>query len=137
MMTTKWLPVVGWEGSYEVSDDGDVRSIDREVTDGNRTRTFRGRQLRAASTPRGHRYVTLSREGRTKTRLVHHLVLEAFVGPRPPGHEACHGNGLPEDNRRRNLRWDTRSSNVRDSVRHGTHNKLRHNRIPSPKGTAA
>ncbi|MDP7729539.1 HNH endonuclease [Mycobacterium sp. TY813] len=53
---------------------------------------------------------------------MHHLVLEAFVGPRPPGLEGCHGNGDPADNSVANLRWDTRSANVFDSVRHGTHN---------------
>jgi hypothetical protein len=48
---------------------------------------------------------------------VHLLVLEAFVGPRPPGLEGCHANDIKADNRLVNLRWDTRKSNTRDKVR--------------------
>lgn len=51
---------------------------------------------------------------------VHRLVLEAFVGPCPPGMECCHNNGNPADNRLENLRWDTRSANCLDAVQHGT-----------------
>jgi len=54
-------------------------------------------------------------------KLVHRLVLEAFAGPCPDGMEACHGDGDPTNNRRLNLRWDTRSSNQLDTVRHGRH----------------
>ncbi len=51
---------------------------------------------------------------------IHHLVLEAFVGPRPDGMEACHNNGDRFDNRPSNLRWGTRSSNRIDSYNHKT-----------------
>lgn len=47
---------------------------------------------------------------------VHHLVLAAFVGPRPVGMEACHQNDEPTDNRLVNLRWDTRKANAEDAV---------------------
>jgi hypothetical protein len=52
------------------------------------------------------------------------MVLEAFVGPCPPGLECCHGNGVGTDNWVENLRWDTHTENVLDSVRHGTHNNV-------------
>lgn len=55
----------------------------------------------------------------TKRYRVHHLVLEAFVGPRPPGYHGCHNNGERLDNRPENLRWDTVTENNRDIVRHG------------------
>ena len=48
------------------------------------------------------------------------LVLEAFVGPMPTGHHACHGDGNPRNNCLSNLRWGTVSENVMDAVRHGT-----------------
>ena len=48
-------------------------------------------------------------------------VLEAFVGPCPPGLEACHGNDVADDNRLENLRWDTRTENQLDRVRNGIH----------------
>lgn len=52
------------------------------------------------------------------TKKVHHLVLEAFHGPRPTGLHGCHNNGDPLDNRAGNLRWDTQSGNMRDFHRH-------------------
>lgn len=57
------------------------------------------------------------------TRMVHRLILEAFVGPCPPGMEACHWNGNPTDNRLENLRWDTPQENTNDKYRHGTMQK--------------
>jgi hypothetical protein len=60
-------------------------------------------------------------QGRSASKKIHTLVLEAFVGPRPPGLVACHGNGDHFDNRLRNLRWGTYSDNAYDQVRHGTH----------------
>lgn len=53
------------------------------------------------------------------TAFVHRMVLLAFVGPCPRGMEACHNNGQPGDNRVENLRWDTRSNNLYDRIRHG------------------
>lgn len=51
---------------------------------------------------------------------VHVLMMEAFVGPRPPGHYVCHNNGDPADNRLENLRYDTPKGNSADASRHGT-----------------
>lgn len=69
----------------------------------------------------GYLRVDLYRGGRHHWKLIHRLVLEAFIGPCPDGMEACHNNGDRTDNRLENLRWDTRSANQKDAVRHGTH----------------
>lgn len=114
--TEQWLPVVGYEGYYEVSDHGRVRSIDRRVADG---RTFRGRMLAHWVRDSGHHIVTLSVGGAHAQRYVHVMVLEAFVGARPDGYEGCHYDGTPANNRLANLRWDTASANAYDAVRHG------------------
>lgn len=112
-----WLPVVGFEGIYEVSDHGRVRGIDRAGSDGRR---LAGRILRQKVHPvSGHRLVGLWR-GQETTRSVHRLVLESFVGPVPDGHEVCHNNGVPDDNRLENLRYGTRSENQLDRTRHGS-----------------
>lgn len=65
--------------------------------------------------------VTLCREfGNQVNRQVHHIVLEAFVGPCPPGMEACHNDGNSLNCSASNLRWDTRRNNLADRRRHGT-----------------
>lgn len=56
-----------------------------------------------------------------KSRLVHRLILEAFIGQCPKGQECCHSDGNGFNNKLNNLRWDTHSSNVRDAVKHRTH----------------
>ncbi len=54
-------------------------------------------------------------------RLVHRLILEAFVGPCPRGKESCHfPDRNPTNNRLENLRWDTHAANGRDMALHGT-----------------
>lgn len=69
----------------------------------------------------GGRYQVALHDGTGRVdRLVHHLVLEAFVGPCPPGMEACHWDGDPSNNALSNLRWDTHQSNMDDKSRHGT-----------------
>lgn len=72
--------------------------------------------------PSGHLQVML--QGRV-ARLVHHLVLEAFVGMRPEGMECCHENDNPSDNRLENLRWGTRSDNRRDAKKNGKLTQIR------------
>lgn len=62
---------------------------------------------------------------RFRGRYVHHLVLEAFVGPRPHGMQCRHINGNSLDNRLKNLAWGTPSEDNYDRVRHGTHQHSR------------
>lgn len=118
---TTWRPVPGWVGFYEVSDDGQVRSLPRVIVGRTgKPLPVRGRTLRPTPNEDGYLKVALSRDNTRTTRGVHQIVLEAFVGPAPDGAEACHNNGNPADNRATNLRWDTRSGNRRDRLRHGT-----------------
>ena len=64
--------------------------------------------------------ITKSKGMKKVTKPIHRLVLEAFIGPCPLSMECCHGDGNPSNNRLDNLRWDTRSSNEFDKIRHGT-----------------
>lgn len=117
MTQEKWLPVLGYEG-YEVSDHGRVRSYLQ--------RNNPGKVLKDAAGAKGHRVVVLSRalaDGGPHQRMVHQLVLEAFVGPRPEGMLALHRDGDPENNHLDNLYWGTHSQNGKDAVRHGTHHQ--------------
>lgn len=116
-----------------MSDQGRVRSLFRVVRarDGGR-RDVPGRVLRPGLDPNGYHRLCLHREGTAFTRKVHRLVLEAFVGPCPDGMMCCHANGVRNDNRLENLRWDTASANMMDRVQHG--NNPSAEKIECPKG---
>jgi hypothetical protein len=75
------------------------------------------RELKPGIMPKGYRLINISGLG---TRLLHRLILEAFVGPCPEGMEGCHKDGNPANNRLDNLRWDTPKSNWEDMTKHGT-----------------
>lgn len=122
-MTTdneEWRPVVGYEGLYEVSNLGRVRSVTRTFWQRSRhgtlfERTVRGKVLSPGRMPGGHLSVAV---GKGNSRCVHDLVLSAFVGPRPPGYEGRHHDGDPSNNRLENLSWSTRGDNTRDKKWH-------------------
>ena len=95
---------------YRVGDDGTVWSS-RNSAD--------WKMMAIVPERRGYQRLKLCQGGKHVTVYVHALVLEAFEGPKPDGMEACHCNGIKSDNRLSNLRWDTRSSNNADRIRHG------------------
>lgn len=129
--TEKWLPVPGWEGWYEVSDHGRVRSLDRVVPHATTsTMASRGQMLRPSSDPYRRLRVNFWKNSVCHTHLVHRLVLEAFVGPCPPGMEACHWDDDPTNNHLSNLRWDTPSENELDKVRNGGHHMSQRTHCP-------
>ena len=119
----QWKPVNGYEGLYEVSSHGRVRSVDRTVTrsDGQVHRR-KGKLLRTPLSPGGgYPFVNLSTQGKHRIRYVHSLVAGAFIGTRPEGMEVCHNDGIKTNNHVDNLRYGTSSDNELDKLRHGTH----------------
>lgn len=123
----RWLPVVGYEGYYEVSDHGRVRSLDRlvDLPPYGAKKRVRGRIMATTKGRLGHMWTRLSRDGKTEVALGYVLMLEAFVGPRPIGYQACHNDGDPSNNHLSNLRWGTPSENAMDAVIHGRHRNAR------------
>ncbi len=110
-MLERWLDIPGYAGRYQVSDLGRVRSLNRRVRICHgATRPLKGRILRPAGGKSGHVSVAL---GKGNSKDVHVLVLRAFVGPPPKEHEALHLNHKPADNRLSNLKWGTRSENMK------------------------
>jgi hypothetical protein len=125
-----WRPVPDYEGHYEVSDLGRVRSLSRAVPAGQRggQRIVRERILAlvAARTRRDGQsrfIVTLHKDGAKRWARVAHLVLEAFTGPRPVGHEGRHLDCDPSNNRHVNLAWGTPEQNRADSDRLGHYHR--------------
>lgn len=128
-----WLPIPGYVGSYEVSDNGGVRSLLRTIRGRNNTpRIQPAKTLTPYINPSGYGFVSLRQKSQGKTMRVHRLVLRAFVGEPIVGQEGCHNNGNPGDNRLTNLRWGTRSENMFDKVKHGNHYQA--NKTHCPQG---
>lgn len=120
-MTERWLPVVGFEGYYEVSDQGRVRSLDRVVFRLGGEMKLRGRVLSPSTGTGGHLSVALSLSGQVTSRKVHRLVAEAFINNLGEFPCVLHWDDNPANNRVENLRWGDFSDNMADRVRNGLH----------------
>jgi hypothetical protein len=107
--TECWLPVVGAEGRYEVSNLGRVRSLLRKAP----------QVLKPSTGTHGYLTLYIYVDGRRRMRSVHQLVAEAFIGPRPDGVDVRHLNGVKADCRAANLAFGSRSQNMLDAVGHG------------------
>lgn len=114
--TEDWRPVPGYEGFYEASDFGRIRSVRHWTRVG-----WRGGIILAQFTDAdGYYRVNLSREGAVRSKPVHALVLAAFRGEPPEGWQGCHGGEGRTDNRLANLYWGTAQVNSDDKYRDGT-----------------
>lgn len=125
-MCERWAAVAGYDGLYEVSNIGGVRSLDRIVALKSGNPSFRkGRRLKPSLSSTGRYRVTLRRNGSQKQVNVHRLVAIAFCPGRRPGYVVCHINGDPQDNRAENLYWGSMRENAQDMLRHGRHMNAR------------
>jgi len=113
-MDEEWRPVEGYEGLYEVSNLGRVKSLHPRNSG----------KIRALKVKRnGYIAVTLSRNGKLKTVTVHQLVAQAFI-PNPRNlKEVNHLNEIKSDNRSENLAWATRRENVLYGTRGENHSR--------------
>ena len=122
-MIEEWRSVVGLEGCYEVSNMGNVRSLDRKITYTRfgkaETKFFPAKPL-SITYVRGYAKVYLMSGGPGRPHFVHRLVLEAFVGPCQIGHETRHINNVRSDNSLSNLAWGTHAENEYDRATTGT-----------------
>lgn len=122
-----WRPVVGWEGAYEVSSLGRVRSLDRVIVTRRYKRRMSGRILTPSIDKNGYLFFSI----RKKNVKLHRVVCEAFHGNPPQGLSVVrHLNGDPGDNRPSNLMWGTRKENSADTKRHGRDANLRKTHCP-------
>ncbi|AEJ94054.1 HNH endonuclease [Mycobacterium phage Thibault] len=132
-----WRDIPGYEGLYQASDQGRIRSVDRVIKQvslhgGFIDRRMPGRVLTPwPHSADGRPWVSLSRDGKVKKLGVHVLVTRTFWGSAPPDKPmALHRNGDPFDNRPGNLYWGDNADNMNDAVRHGTHVAARRTRCP-------
>ena len=124
MTKEEWRPIEGYEGFYEVSNLGQVRSLDRVVEDSRGERKLKGKLLKQLQKNAGYYGVGLWKEGKIKQAKVHRLVAIAFLGQPPEGHVVCHGPKGSQCNEITNLSWGTMKQNLGpDRVRDGTDNR--------------
>jgi hypothetical protein len=108
-----WSDIPGWEGYYQTSNLGRVKSCDRYVEHLRIGKQFvKGRVLKHGCDRYGYSYVTLSRDGVQKNCSVHGLVMIAFIGDRPEGYEINHLDRNKRNNCLMNLEYCTRSQNI-------------------------
>lgn len=108
MNNETWKPVLGYEGLYEVSDMGRVKSVPRPST--------RGGILKPSVSKKCYLRVNLCKNGKQKTYNVHILVWEAFKGKVPDGNEIDHLDGNPKNNRLDNLDPKTHKENCNNPI---------------------
>ncbi len=127
----KWKHINGFENLYEVSNDGNIRSIARVIVRSNgRQHTIKQTTLKPAIDKCGYKRVALMKNGSLKTRKVHRLVAENFQ-IRTPKTEVNHIDGNKLNNNAANLEWVTRSQNVKHAFDAGLSKPLRGSDNPS------
>lgn len=133
-MDEEWKAVPGYEGLYEVSNFGRVRSHDQVVNRKNGPVNWKGRVLKPQKGSKGHYGVNLHRDGKSKTHYIHRLVAESFI-PNPEGHPLVrHLDDVKTNNHVSNLAWGTHSDNARDAIRNGRDYNRQRSKTGCPKG---
>lgn len=113
-----WVDIKGYEGLYQVSNQGRVRSLDREVKrKGNNIYISKGKIKKNTIGKKGYLYTGLTdKNGNKKNIFTHRLVAQAFI-PNPENKpEIDHINGIRNDNRVENLRWVTKEENMNNPL---------------------
>lgn len=116
-----WKDIPGYEGRYQVSTRGRVKTLARKVLRGGFWRNKQEKLKEGRVNDAGYVAVTLFKGDKGKTFLVHTLVLLTFIGPCPEGMECRHfPDSTRTNNNVENLSWGTRKENYADKKFHGT-----------------
>jgi hypothetical protein len=108
-----WKDIEGYEGFYQVSDKGRIKSLDRIVISGyGKPHRLKGKILKAQTHHCGYLEITLHKDGKKNTHKVHRLVAEAFIQNIDNLKEVNHKNEDKTDNQVENLEWCNRTYNI-------------------------
>lgn len=119
-----WVPIVGWEGYYDVSDKGYVRCCPRFVDRAWGIVLWRGGNLKMRKHTNGYSRVQLSKDGVSHDLYVHRLVAEAFIRNDESLPYVNHKNGDKSDNNWLNLEWVTPSQNSEHAFETGLNKRI-------------
>ncbi|KKN42124.1 hypothetical protein LCGC14_0716280 [marine sediment metagenome] len=109
-----WKDIKGYEGLYQVSDLGEIKSLDRVIYSKFRSiQTFKGRILRKLIHNNGYVSIMLSKKGITKRFIIHRIVAKSFILNLQNKKEVNHKNLIKGDNRAENLEWVTPKENMK------------------------
>lgn len=120
-MSEIWVPVFGYEETYEVSSMGNIRSCTRVVEHTNRwgttnAQTRKARPMKASTQSHGYERISLNLLGHGKSLLVHRIVVESFLRPLLPGEQVNHIDGNKKNNSIPNLEICSPQENSMHSV---------------------
>lgn len=118
----EWKSVIDYDGYYEVSNLGRVRSVEREIVRNDGVvQTRHSRIKKQTINHDGYCCVSLSKDGNSRKLFVHKLVYEAFIGRIPDGYEVNHRDFVRDNNCLDNLELLTHKDNVRYTIAAGRH----------------
>ena len=138
-MPELWQPIKGYEGLYEVSDQGRVRSLERALTklkkNGTRyTCVLKAKSRKLVLCKEGYLTVMLSQSSKVKLYAVHCLVADAFIAKRLDGYDVNHKDLNKVNNCVSNLEYVTRSENLLHAARAGLMSRPNNQIIRDSKG---
>lgn len=119
IVNEEWRDIAGYEGYYQVSNLGRVRSCDRVIKYPTHERILKARIMKCIVNSRGYTYVNLDAHFRVVKALVHRLVAFAFLPACEGRDQVNHKNGVKTDNCVSNLEWCTRSENTKHAHEFG------------------
>lgn len=117
-----WKDIPGYEGLYQVSNLGRIKSLERDFKDKLGRRWYRKESILKSNNLGGYLSVSLRKDGKTRYKSIHRLVALVFIPNPNMKLEVNHKNGLKDDNRLENLEWCDRSYNLK----HAYDNNLKH-----------
>ena len=113
-----WKDIPEYEGFYKISNTGNVRSIERYVSNGETSKRFiKSRILKTHIGSNEYLQIKLYKYGTVKTHLVHKLVADVFIPNPECKPEVNHINGIKTDNITKNLEWLTHKENMEHAVK--------------------
>lgn len=115
-----WKDIKGYEGFYQISNTGLVKSVERKIKNRWSYRILKPRVLKGKYDKDGYCLVDLSKNSSVTTLRVHRLVLETFLSVCPNDMECRHLDGIRTNNNLKNLAWGTKKENALDKKKHGT-----------------